>query len=85
VFLVAPGVPQADHLAVQHQELAVQFVGELLEVTGEAADLARVNNRLGHKALLLSSRLEPGRKASSRFLRDRIDSIYFNAESVWCK
>jgi hypothetical protein len=85
MFLVAPGIAQADHLAVQHEELTVQFVGELLEVAGKATEFARINNGLRHKALLCVIRWFPAEISDPGPLATGHTLIYCNAESSRCK
>src|SRR4051794_6757954 len=48
VLLVAPGVAEADHLAVQGGQAGLQVGVEALQVVGEAAQLRGVNDGLRH-------------------------------------
>ena len=67
VFLIAPGVAQADELAVQCRHAVAHLGVELLEVMGKTAQLEWVDDRLGHGLL-------------AGFERERVPDVIFHAE-----
>jgi hypothetical protein len=52
MFLIAPRAAQTGELALDHGHLIQQSAGELLELMGETANFARVDDCLGHKSLV---------------------------------
>src|SRR5207248_5482980 len=65
VLLVAPGVAQGNKLAVQDRQAALQFVIELLEVMGKAAELLRIDDGMRHEQSFRQERKSARRPSTS--------------------
>ena len=51
MLLIAPGVPQPEHLPVQGGHAVAQLLAERLEVVSETADFRGIDNCLSHAGL----------------------------------